>query len=275
MTIRLVITFFAIFAFQFPIPISVSALVSTAIPSDRDIYFKFDGLNFSRYLHLRRDGTYRQVVREHLYVEEKDVGKWEQNQVGNLLLKSDLHYHSIDSGTLSISVWHRERLDTLLDLRQRIQRFLKNNRSLSFPRDEVERIRERAVIGSPEIQIGDIMVFSARNVQRSDLEELLPAIDQFMASTAKNVFVFKPFSYKGDVIFIEDDRLALTEQIIEEELAGPDHPTHRGDRHGYQEIEISKFNEEIKDTQPFIFFPEMNKLIKDSTESLGQDAAQP
>jgi hypothetical protein len=241
--------FAAVFAIQLSLTVPVHALDDPHLPPERDIYFKHDGLTWSDYLHLRHDGTYRQITRHHLYVEERDRGTWGQNQAGELLLKSDLHYHNIVSGVLSVSVWHRDTLGKLPELKNRIKDSLKDNRSASIAAKAVESIGEVSVVGIDP-------------VKRTDLEGLLSAIDEFMASSTKNVFVLKPLTYQLDVIFIHDDRLSLTRKVIDQELAGPPHPAHKGERHGYQEIEASKFNEEVKDTQPFLFFPEMNKRPK-------------
>jgi hypothetical protein len=91
MLIRLVFAALAMLAFQLPFSVPLNALDDIHLPNKRDIYFRHDGLTWSDYLHLRADGTYRQITREHLYVEERDRGKWGQDQSGDLLLKSDLH----------------------------------------------------------------------------------------------------------------------------------------------------------------------------------------
>jgi hypothetical protein len=244
---------------QFLCIVSVHALDNSHLPQERDIYFKHDALTWSDYLHLRPDGTYRKVTRHHLFLEENDRGKWHQDPSGDLILKSDLHYHNIRSESLFISMWHRETLEALPGLRQMIQRFLKKHRSSVFTAAAVERIRYRPLAGNPQVKSGDIMVMGNRNVQRSELGVLLTAIDEFMASTSKNVFVFKPLRYNQDVVFAFNDYIALTQKVIEQELSASPHPANRGDRHGYQEIEASKFNEETKETQPFLFYPELNK----------------
>lgn len=262
MAVRLVITLLVMFVAQFAFTADLSALDSAVLSSTRNSYFKHDGLTFSEYLHLRPDGTYRQITREHLYVEERDHGRWEQNRAGDLLLKSELHYHEIIYGKLWISLWHRERYETLPDLKQRIQQFILDNRSAEFPAKAIEAIRESLIPGQDKIKLGDIAVFGSQSVNRKDLEGLLAAIDHFVGSDDKNVFSFKPLKYKSAVIFVEESRVPLTQKIIADELVRPRHHSHRADRHGYEEVNIVRFTEEIKEMQPFLFFPEMNKHRK-------------
>jgi len=259
---RLVIALLVMFVAQFSFTMDLSALDSAVLSHTRNSYFKHDGLTFCEYLHLRPDGTYRQITREHLFVEERDHGCWEQNSAGELLLKSELHYHGIISGMLWISLWHRDRYETLPDLKQRIQQFMMDNRSAEFPAKAVEAIRESLIPGQEKIKLGDIAVFGSQSVNRKDLEGLLAAIDHFVGSDDKNVFSFKPLKYKSAMIFVEESRVSLTQQIIADELARPPHPAHRADRHGYGEVNVMRFTEETKETQPFLFFPEVTKHRK-------------
>jgi len=266
--IRLLFMFFATSAFLTTLTMPAFALeVGSRIPDGRDIYYRHYAYTWSDYLHLRADGSYRQITRHHLYVEEKDRGKWAQDLKGDLLLKSDAHYHSIVSGDLRISVWHQDRLQTLPDLKERIRSFLKVNRSDTFPAEEVERIRERAFSDDPKLKIGDISASGVNPVKRNDLEGLLIAIDEFMTSDTKNVFVLKPLAYRSAVIFVDENRVSLTTIVIDQELAQPPHPAHTADKHGYQEIDAATFDEESKDTQPFLFYPGMGELLKRRKEN--------
>ena len=83
-----------------------------------------------------------------------------------------------------------------------------------------------------------------------------------MTSDDKNVFTFKPLTYQSAVSFVQESSVLLTQRSIADELARPPHPAHRADRHGNDEIDATRFTEEIKETQPFLFFPEMNKSKK-------------
>jgi hypothetical protein len=232
------------------------------LPQDRDIHLKHNGLTFSNYLELRSDGSYRQITREHLYIEERDRGSWEQNDAGELLLSSERHFRNINSGKLFISMWHRDTLKTLPGLKQRIQTFLKRNHSQEYLAKDVERIREKSLSFDPKTKIGDIMVLGSKQVKRSDLEGLLVGIDAFLSSEEKNLFTLIPLEYKASIIFVDDDRASLARIVIADELARPPHPAHTADKHGYYEIDLANFYEEIEETQPFLFHPEMNKRQK-------------
>lgn len=232
------------------------------LPRDRDTFFKHDGLTFSDFLQLRSDGSYRQIAREHLYTKEMDRGSWEQNDAGELILNSDLHFHNINSGQLFISMWHRDELKALPELKERIQTFLKSNHSLDFLAKDVERIKEASLSFDPKTKIGRITVLGSKRVKRADLEGLLMGIDTFLSSDEKNLFAFVPLEYNRSIIFVEDDRAQLAMKVVADELARPPHPSHHPDKHGYHEIDAARFHEEIKETQPFLFYPEMNKRNK-------------
>ena len=253
---------FALGTCYLAISIPTSALeVGTPLPKDRDVFFRHYAYTWSEYLHLRPNGTYRHITRHHLFVEEDDHGTWTENPTGDVLLKSDLHYRRIVSGDLIVSVWHRERAQSLPDLKKKILHFLKSHRRATFSMAEVQRIRESPLRGSPNVRSSDINVIG-NPINRADLEGLLTAIDEFMTSDTKNVFVLKPLVYRSAVIFVDNDRVSLSKQVIDQELALPPHPAYTPDKHGYHEIDSSRFAEESKETQEFIFFPEMNKLLK-------------
>jgi uncharacterized FAD-dependent dehydrogenase len=178
--------------------------------------------------------------------------------VRKLLLKSDQHFRNISSGDLLISMWQRDRLKTLPDLRQRIQDFLKANRAQEFPAEDVEHIRETGVSIDPQAKSSDIIVLGAKRVNRSDLEKLLVAIDTFLPSGEKNVFALVPLEYKTATIFVDDDRTQLTKSIIAGEPAGSATSVQAADKYGYKEIDAAQFDKEIKESRPVLFRPEMS-----------------
>ncbi|MCP9446672.1 MAG: hypothetical protein NNA22_03765 [Nitrospira sp.] len=214
---------------------------------DRHLYLKHDGGTFTHYLELRADGSYRRVAKGSQSIEERDHGKWRQNNERKLLLRSDAHLRNIGAGDLLISMRQRDRLKTLPDLKQRIQAFLKAHRSQEFPPDDIERIRETSVGGDLQIKVADITVLGGRRVQRSDLEKLLGEIDRFLSSSEKNLFTLVPLKYKTATIYVDDDRAELTKKIIADELAGVPTPTSTADQHGYQEIDRTQFLKETND----------------------------
>jgi hypothetical protein len=232
------------------------------VSHERNIYFKHDGGTFSHYLELRGDGSYRRVARGHLYVEERDRGRWRQSNARKLLLRSDQHFRNISSGDLLISMWQPDRLKTLPGLRQRIQIFLKENRAQEFPAEDVERIRETGVSSDPDTSVGGIMVLGAKQVHRSDLEKLLVAIDRFLPSGEKNLFTLVPLEYKASTIFVDDDRAQLAKSIITNELAGSSTSAHAPDKHGYHEIDAAQFDKEMKEARPVLSQAEMDHREK-------------
>jgi hypothetical protein len=211
------------------------------VSRDRPVYLKHDGGTFLHYLELRPDGSYRRVARGHLYVEERDHGKWKQNDARKLLLRSNLRFRNINSGDLLIPMWHRDRLKTLPDLRQRIHMFLKANRAKEFPAELVERIRETGVSTDSETNGGGILVLGAKRVHRSDLEKLASAIDTL--------------EYNASTVFVDDDQAQLTKSIISDELGGSSHPKQAADKHGYFEIDAAQFNKEVKEAETVLAQP--------------------
>jgi hypothetical protein len=240
------------------------------VSRDRNIYFKHNGGQFSHYLELRGDGSYRRVVRGHLYLEERDRGKWQQNKVRKLLLRSDQHFRNISSGDLLITMWQRDRLKTLPDIRQRIQDFLTANPAQEFPAEDIEHISETGVSIDPQAKSSDIIVLGAKRVSRTDLEKLLVAIDTFLPSGEKNVFTLVPLEYKTATIFVDDDRAQLTKSIITGELAGSFTPVQGADKYGYREIDAAQFDKELKEARPVLSQSETNHREKQP----GQDSPE-
>lgn len=234
------------------------AEAGSRLSRDNNNYFKYDGGSFTHYLELRPDGSYRRVVRGHAYVEERDNGQWQQSNAGKLLLRSDQHFQNISSGALLVPMWHRDRLNTLPDLRKKIQVFLKAHRAKEFPSQDVEHIRETDTGMGLDTKIGDITVLGAKQVSRSDLENLSSAIDSFLSSGEKNVFTLVPLEYKESIIFVEDNRARLAKSIIADELAGVADPVQPADKHGYQKIDAAQFNQEMKEAPPMVSRSETN-----------------
>lgn len=240
------------------------------VSRDRTMYLKHNGGPFSHYLELRGDGSYRRVVRGHLYLEERDRGKWQQNKVRKLLLRSDQHFRNISSGDLLIPMWQRDRLKTLPDLRQRIQDFLKANPAQEFPAEDVEHISETGVSVDSQAKSSDIIVLGSKRVNRTDLEKLLVAIDTFLPSGEKNLFALAPLEYKTATIFVDDDRAQLTKSIIAGELAGSSTPVQGADKYGYREIDAAQFDKEVKEARPVLPQSEINHREKQP----GQDSSE-
>lgn len=242
----------------------VGAEEDLRVSRDRNVYLKHDGGTFSHYLELRADGSYRRVVQGHQYVEERDRGKWKQNDARKLLLRSDLHFRNINSGDLMIPMWHRDRLKTLPELRQRVRIFLKANRAKEFPAEAVERIRETGVGSDSDMKGGGIMVLGAKRVHRSDVEKLVSEIDAFLSSGEKNLFTFVPVEYKTSTIFVDHDRAQLTKSIIADELAGSSDPAQAADKLGYHKIDADQFQKETMETLPALSSMEGNSSQKQS-----------
>jgi len=244
-----------------------SAEGGSRLSRDNNNYFKYDGGSFTHYLELRPDGSYRRVVRGHAYVEERDNGQWQQNNAGKLLLKSDQHFQNISSGALLVSMWHRDRVEALPDLRQKIQVFLKAHRAKEFLVEEVEGIKGIGIGADLNAKVGDITVLGAKRVQRSELEKLSSAIGTFLSSGEKNLFTLVPVQYKASTIFVEDDQAQLAKSIIADEIAGSSESTKAADKLGYHKIDVAQFNDEMKEVPQMVSQSETNNGERPS----GQD----
>jgi hypothetical protein len=234
---------------------------------DHNNYFKYEGGAFTHYLELRPDGSYRRVVRGRAYVEERDNGKWQQHNTGKLLLRSDQHFQNISSGALLVSMWQRDRVEALPDLRQKIQVFLKAHRAQEFPVEDIEGIKGIGIGADLDAKIGNITVLGAKRVGRSDLEKLSTAIDTFLSSGQKNLFTLVPVEYKASTIFVEDDRARLAKSIIADELAGSPDTAQAADKHGYQKIDAAQFDKELKEAETVV----SQSVANGREKSSGQD----
>jgi len=245
----------------------VGADGGSRLSRDNNSYFKYNGGAFTHYLELRPDGSYRRVVRGRSYMEERDNGRWQQHTGGKILLRSDQHFQNISSGTLLVSMWQRDRVKALPDLRKKIQVFLKAHRAKEFPVKDVEEIKGIGLDADLDAKVGDITVLGAKRVDRSDLEKLSVAIDSFLSSGEKNLFTLVPVEYKASTIFVEDERAPLAQSLIAGEFAGSLESTKAADKLGYQKIDVAQFNEEMKDVSKMVSQPEMDSDEKSS----GQD----
>ena len=67
--------------------------LSSLLSKDHDTVFRLEGGLFTRYMHFRKDGTYREISRDDLgwYTDDTDRGTWKQNANGQIELTSSIH----------------------------------------------------------------------------------------------------------------------------------------------------------------------------------------
>ncbi len=58
------------------------------MPADRNLFFRSYCYTGSSYVEFARDGRYRRIEREHMFVEVVDTGTWTQSETGEITLKS-------------------------------------------------------------------------------------------------------------------------------------------------------------------------------------------
>ncbi|MHC4249634.1 MAG: hypothetical protein ACYS9X_10955 [Planctomycetota bacterium] len=175
------------------------------LPKRRSAYFKRDYSTGAPYYHLRPDGTYVSVGREHFGVDLRDKGSWEQGQDGVLSLRSQMTYPQVEYGPLTVHMFDKRDFEGATALRDRIDDVLRRSSRAAFSRRSVERTcvgsrdpRRRGVF-RPSVSVD----CTVRAVTREQLAALSRALQEFIDSPDRNVFRYKPLLYRGVVFLAE------------------------------------------------------------------------
>jgi hypothetical protein len=230
--------------------------------SEQDIYLKKNNLLVSSsYIHFLPNGTYRRINREHLFTKEIDNGIWDQDESGLITMISNLRIRDIECAPLSVLTWHQEELEKLPDLILKIKAFLKNNIKSSFEWAEIEQIGNEE--GEPAILVDMAYVMDNmpdEKIPRESLKKLIYSIGEYLKSETRNHFYCVSWNYKGGMfLMLEDSVTSLPGGMDEvkkvmDSLEGGEVPA--GSM--YFGIKKAAFEKEVKTTQPFIFYPELN-----------------
>lgn len=230
------------------------------IPSDSDVYFRSFHIEGSTYLHLRQDGTYQRIAREHMFVEEDDNGEWLQVDTGELTLISERHYRDIEAFPLSIFMWYPEAADRLPFLKSSIKKLLSGNRT-NFNAKEIEEIEKYGYENClSRISVDD----SAAKITKKQLEALLVKMNLFLEDKQKNYFHAIPMRYKSVVFLLwKDYGIPLNRNLIEiKERIDSLEKDEECPLYVYCVIDQKIFKKEANTTQEFIFYPEMTEKVR-------------
>lgn len=229
------------------------------MPKDDDVYFKSYFYTGSEYFQFSTNGTYRQVNREHMFVEESDHGTWSQAKSGELTLMSQEHYRNIECDPLSIFMWHTQAIQRLPWVKEQINELLANSDAQTFTKEQIEGIEK---YGYKNCLSRISVDFPVKRVPREKLGKLAMHIDQFLNDPQKNHFHATPMTYKGQTFLLwRDAQTPINRDLkrIREEL--DEQKSKSTPAYIFTRITAETFQKESGKTQEFIFYPEMNKCV--------------
>ncbi len=259
------------------------------MPKNENIYFKSYSYTFSEYFQFNANGTYRKITREHMYVDESDHGTWRQDKSGELILTSQEHYRNIECASLCIGIWNAEGIKRLPLVKEYIKKLLDNSNVQAFTKEQIEarklygkkHINKMLLAKFNEQELTKELIDEIENtdfehsnppliyvdyrveiVPRSDLNDLIKQIDEFLNDSEKKDFHATPMNYKGQTFLLWKNAQTCSKQDLKETLAEIDkHNSETTLTHIYTKIKGDIFQKESETTQEFIFYPEMNTCI--------------
>ena len=179
-----------------PIPAAVPE--TPRLAKNQDIFFIENDFVYHRFLHLARDGTYRQINRERA-AAEVDRGTWEQSADGTVLLhftRGGLRFHALFSGPLSITLDDPQKLAALPTAADAIRRWLAQGNDAVFAPGSASEIAL-----APLVLAVDPTVESFR---RDDLEALARQVDDAIWTEQHQTFRLVPFrSASGALLLVQ------------------------------------------------------------------------
>ncbi len=254
------------------------------MPKDENIYFKsYEGTN-SNYFQFNVDGTYRKIYRGDFDVFESDLGTWRQEEFGELILISQEHYRNIESTSLCIYLWNADGIKRLPLIKEYIKKLLANSNIQAFTKEQIEerktyskkQIKQTLLADANEQELTKELIEEIENtdfeplnpslisvdyrvekVSRSDLNDLIKQIDEFLNNSEKNSFHATPLNYKGQTFIHWKNSQTCTKQDLKEVLAKiDDHKPGSTLRYIYMKISEGAFQKESK-----YFIQRMNTFI--------------
>ncbi len=151
-------------------------------------YFATFGYTESFLLSLKENRQYQILMRPHFGLLIWDKGTWSKTLEGNIALKSVKNYRDlwIDKNT-SLGV-DSAVIAMLPDIKLKIQELLNKSKSDSIG------------YGTLKVICPKIWGSYYDPISRKDLMRFAEEIDRYRADSTKNVFQFKPVTYKGYII---------------------------------------------------------------------------
>lgn len=254
-------------AFLFAVTLLASAQEKVFfIPSGQDAFFKSYAYTSTEYLHLKADGKYGHIDREHMFVEEDDRGVWHQDTNGTITLESELHCRNIEAEPLSIWTWHTNVVSRLPQIHDVIAAHIADSNTSVFDNKYVE---ERMVlIPRPEgtnVYCPISVAFPAEKITKRQLSDLLHQIETFMNAKDKNQFHVIPMIYRSRTFLLwKDHETPINRNLVRIKESIDQTTNNITPPYICFAIDRNTFEKEAHLTQEFIFHPEMTKKVRES-----------
>lgn len=239
------------------------------LPKDRDSIFQEQAFTSTSYFHFGKDGSYRQIDREHMFTAEMDRGTWKQEKTGEIELRSSIRMKELKKGPMRIEVRDIEELDALRPLEKDIEKFLATDKSDIWPREKIHYAWKYPYTWSlfKSTRTADAVAVdpSAAKITRKQLVELLDAWRAYLKNDTKNRFHFTPVRYQKFILLASKDYPFLANAETPEEVKKTADTFHRSDTPEtppamvYVLVDSKSVLKEMKTKQPFIYYPQMNQ----------------
>ena len=230
---------------------------------DADTFFKNYYYTGSEYFQFSTNGTYRQVAREHMFVEESDHGTWSQDNEGRLTLVSHEHYRDIECEPLSIFMWYTQAVTRLPWVRKEIDGMLRRSDEATFITTEIEAIEKYGY----ENCLSRVSVdFDVKHVPREKLEGLARRIDIFLNDEERHHFHATPMIYKDFTFLLWEDAQTPINRDLERIVETIDQQTKGNPAHIFIGIDGKTFQDESGKTQEFLYYPEMTEKVRSALQ---------
>jgi hypothetical protein len=170
-------------------------------------FFVQDNLVNSRLLDLEPGGAYRQIDVDRTSSTETDLGTWEQDAKGAILLHptcDGLRFRALFSGPLNIVLDRPGTMEALPSLAAAIRRFLAQSDDEVFSRTGISEIQAALPTqdaSGPAISIAP----DAETFSRADLISLGRQLDDLLWSERTNTYILTPVTKEPPVLLALED----------------------------------------------------------------------
>lgn len=239
------------------------------LPKDRDNVFREEAFTSTGYFCFGKDGKYRQIDREHMFVAEMDRGTWKQDATGEIEVRSAILVRKFAKGPMSIDIRDVEELEALRPLEKDIEKFLATDKSDSWPREKIDNAWKYkytwSLFDSKSTASAVAVKKGVAKITRKQLEELLDAWRAYLKDETKNRFHFQTVRYEKFVLLASKDWPFLANAKTPDEVketAGTFGGSGASDTPPamvYALVDSERTLKEMKTKQRFIFYPEMNQ----------------
>jgi hypothetical protein len=235
-----------------------------ALPPAEDAFFAANNYTSTTLLHLRRDGTFAEYDREHMFIAVSDEGRWRQTATGGVELCSHYRFEEIRKGGLTVYV-RPEEAGGLLPLAAAIEERLSaipgtGDLALGQLMPVVARWwrSEDAFGPAPPGGLAPDVMSEEKRASRADLRALAGAIRDYVNGRRGNLSFFVPRRY-GDLVWLSHDASPLGRQIVQQYREHKEGPFLPG--MVTVAVDAETFGSLLGTRQSFLHYPEMNVRI--------------